>query len=134
MLKKMDIAVKKTERAATKKMAGFLSKTDKKGEGIFDEESRNRDTSGVGMPAEPVKMSEGLWVVSKEQESAARRAAGADPIMSSRCKDGDDKIEFDEQELSREIAELQEEDPETFAELQAKVATYIREKDAESNA
>jgi len=126
MLRKMDIAVKKTERAANKKMAGFLNtESVKSGEGIFDDEDRDRDTSGVKPPTEPVKMKEGLWVVPKEQEEEARKKAGGE--------DADTK-EFDYNEISREIAEMKEEDPETFAELREKIKGYVMEQAAAPDA
>lgn len=116
MLKKCEVAVAKTEKSATKKMKGFLSKATADGEGLFDESLRPSNV--VPEPkkqTEPVKVKDGLWIVPEEQQEASRRAADA----------GDeDIVDFDE--LSREITEIRTEDPEAWKKLRDQVEDYVK--------
>lgn len=106
--------VLKMTKAADKKLAGFLNSNKKvqSGEGIFSDADRDRDTSLPSLPSEPVKVSDGLWVVPKDEEKQKA--------------EGDEDIDYDE--LGREIAELREERPEVFAELQEKMKQMIEEQ------
>ena len=69
-LQRVNQALAKEKKKADKKLAGFLSKDakDAKG-GIFSEADRQRDTSGPELPSEPVKVSDGLWLVPKEEKA-----------------------------------------------------------------
>eukprot|EP00927_Polykrikos_kofoidii_P020616 TRINITY_DN19824_c0_g1_i1.p1 TRINITY_DN19824_c0_g1~~TRINITY_DN19824_c0_g1_i1.p1 ORF type:complete len:375 (-),score=110.20 TRINITY_DN19824_c0_g1_i1:33-1073(-) len=129
MLRKCVIAVKKTEKAADKKMAGFLGKADKSGDGIFDEASRQRDTEAPKL-TETKKLQDGLWLVPQDKEQAAQAAAvGGDAastaITVSDGAGGEEKIDFDE--VSREIREMKEEKPELYEEVRQKIATVLKD-------
>eukprot|EP00931_Biecheleriopsis_adriatica_P086760 TRINITY_DN61357_c0_g1_i1.p1 TRINITY_DN61357_c0_g1~~TRINITY_DN61357_c0_g1_i1.p1 ORF type:complete len:329 (+),score=114.17 TRINITY_DN61357_c0_g1_i1:36-1022(+) len=119
-LQRTSQALAKASKKADKKLAGFLSGSKKvqSGEGIFDDADRERDTSGVKMPSEPVKVSDGLFVVPKEEEPT-------DEIS----KDAEDarKADIDLDEIGREIAELKEDKPEAFRELQEKMKVMMEE-------
>eukprot|EP00933_Yihiella_yeosuensis_P062674 TRINITY_DN6565_c0_g2_i2.p1 TRINITY_DN6565_c0_g2~~TRINITY_DN6565_c0_g2_i2.p1 ORF type:complete len:312 (+),score=112.14 TRINITY_DN6565_c0_g2_i2:75-1010(+) len=110
-LKAAKALLAKENKQADKKMAGFLKKKDGDA-GIFSEKDRERDTSLPEMPKEPVKVSDGLWVVPKDEEK--------------KVEDGELQIDYDE--LSREINELKEEKPEAFKELQEKMKTMMEEE------
>ena len=92
------------EKKKSDKLAGFLSdsKTVKTGNGIFSEADRERDTTGPQLPADPVKVRDGLWLVPKDEDQDAKEAVEAG-------------IDLDE--LGREINELREDKPEVFGEL-----------------
>mmetsp|Transcript_36483 Transcript_36483/g.58823 ORF Transcript_36483/g.58823 Transcript_36483/m.58823 type:complete len:322 (+) Transcript_36483:21-986(+) len=111
------LALKKSAEASDKKLAGFLNRDKKvqRGDGIFSDADRDRDTSGPQLPKEPVKVSDGLWVVPKGEEDEEKKAT-------------EDEIDFEE--LSREISEMKEERPEAFAELQVKMAAMMAEQAA----
>jgi len=115
MLKKCELAVKKTTRAADKKMAGFLKKEAQSGEGLFDDSLRpSAEPEKPSKPAEPVKLKDGLWVMPESKPEAAPGAAEAG--------------EVDYEELGREIAEIKEEKPELYAQLREKVKEMAEEQ------
>ncbi|CAK9068721.1 unnamed protein product [Durusdinium trenchii] len=111
-LQRVNQALLKEKKKADKKLSGFLSdsKTVKSGEGIFSESDRQRDTSGPELPADPVKVRDGLWLVPKDEDQDAKEAVEAG-------------IDLDE--LGREINELREDKPEVFSELREKMKTMI---------
>jgi len=125
MMRKCEIAVKKTEKAADKKMSGFLKKEAKSGEGIFDEASRDRDTSGPQLPKEPVKLSDGLFIVPDEQKKAQEKAHGV--LSGESCLSANGE-EINYEELSREINEMREERPEVYEELRDKMKAAMEEQ------
>eukprot|EP00928_Gymnodinium_smaydae_P087524 TRINITY_DN71783_c0_g1_i1.p1 TRINITY_DN71783_c0_g1~~TRINITY_DN71783_c0_g1_i1.p1 ORF type:complete len:334 (-),score=127.22 TRINITY_DN71783_c0_g1_i1:152-1153(-) len=123
MLKKCEIAVKKTEKAATKKMSGFLKKEATSGEGLFDDSLRPSAESIApkpAMPSEPVKMSDGLWVMPKMEEPERRPLQGEEGLNL--------------EELSREIAEMREENPEEFQKMRDQVKDMLEQKAKEAEA
>ena len=113
--------VAKEKKKSDKKLAGFLSESKqvKTGNGIFSESDRERDTTGPELPADPVKVRDGLWLVPKEEDRDAKEAVDAG-------------IDLDE--LGREINELREDKPEVFSEcrgfhvLQMPFPPRLREK------
>jgi hypothetical protein len=115
MLRKCDFAVKKTSKAADKKMQGFLKKEAEGGDGLFDDSLRGSSTVEPKKPTEPVKVSDGLWI-----------APQTEPVVES---EGGQKLDLDE--LSREINEMREDQPEKYAELRAKICAQL-EADAAS--
>jgi len=112
MLRKCDFAVKKTSKAADRKMAGFLKKEAASGDGLFDDSLRGSSIADVKLPTEPVKVSEGLWITPKVEE----------PVV-----EGENGQKLDLDELSREINEMREDQPEKYAELRNKVIAQIQE-------
>merc|ERR1712110_413925 len=114
MLRKCDFAVKKTSKAADRKMAGFLKKEASSGDGLFDDSLRGSSVADVKLPTEPVKLSEGIWITPKSEETPS-------------VVDGENGNKLDLDELSREINEMREEQPEKYAELRNKVIAQIRE-------
>lgn len=123
-LNRVRVALAKVVKAADKKLAGFLSGNKKvqSGEGIFSEESRQRNTDGPQLPKEPVKVSDGLWVVPDNDRLAAQTAPGSENLG----------IDYDE--LGREISELREEKPEVFAQLREKMKQAVEQELAEREA
>jgi len=117
MMKKCDLAVRKTSKAADRKMAGFLKKEDASGEGLFDDSLRP-SPDAVEKPKElkePIKLKEGLWVAPKaEAHKEAEKAAENDE-------------EINVENLGREIAEIREEDPALYEEMRQKVQQRIEE-------
>lgn len=122
MMKKCEFAVKKTTKAADKKMAGFLSKATSD-EGLFDESLRPSNVDKKPPPStEPIKMKDGLWIMPPGAEAAA---GGAERNADATNIDGE-TIDFEE--LGREIAEMREERPEDFAEIRDKVKGILEKK------
>ena len=66
-LQRTNQALAKEKKKSDKKLAGFLSSQSQGG--IFSEADRQRDTKGHELPSEPVKVSDGLWVVPKEEKA-----------------------------------------------------------------
>ncbi|CAJ1430296.1 unnamed protein product, partial [Effrenium voratum] len=114
-LQRVSQLLAKEKKQADKKLAGFLagSKKVKAGTGIFSEADRARDTSGPELPQDPVKVSDGLWLVPKDEDKEAKDAQDAG-------------VDLDE--LSREINELREDKPEVFQELREKMKTMVEEE------
>jgi len=114
-LQRANQALNKETKKADKKMAGFLASSKKvqSGDGIFSEADRDRDTSGVKMPSEPVKLTDGLFVVPKDEADEDAKAAAEEGI--------------DVDEISREINEMREDKPEVFAELREKMQVMVEE-------
>jgi len=117
----------RAQKAADKKMAGFLSsgKRAEGGGGIFTEDLRP-DPESLKAPElkEPMKLSDGLFLVPKdEREEAAQEAAD----------DGDGPA-IDYEDLGREIAEMKEERPELFKKVQARVQELVEENIAAAEA
>eukprot|EP00929_Paragymnodinium_shiwhaense_P062901 TRINITY_DN3142_c0_g1_i1.p2 TRINITY_DN3142_c0_g1~~TRINITY_DN3142_c0_g1_i1.p2 ORF type:complete len:371 (-),score=131.14 TRINITY_DN3142_c0_g1_i1:144-1256(-) len=112
MLRKCEIAVKKTDKAASKKMAGFLSKEVAEKGGLFDdsEERSKKAHEPQKQPTEPMKLKDGLFIMppnAEEQEQkkvapeypACRKAVAAvDAEEKRKWTDG----EFYTQEQFRE--------------------------------
>lgn len=121
-LQRVSVALAKVVKAADKKLAGFLSGSKKaqSGQGIFSEESRQRNTDAPQLPSEPVKVSDGLWVVPDNDKIAAQTAPGSE------------KLGIDYEELGREISELREEQPEVYAELREKMRQAVEQELSES--
>jgi len=115
-------ALNKETKKADKKMAGFLASSKKvqSGDGIFSDADRDRDTSGVQLPSEPVKLRDGLFLVPKDETDADAQAAK------------DEGIDMDE--ISREINEMREERPEVFAELRNKMQVMVEDSVAQREA
>jgi len=110
MLKKCEFAVKKTTKAADKKMAGFLQKEAASGEGLFDESLRPKPELEKPKPTpDVVKLTDGLWIAPEETKEVEEKERG----------------EVDVEELGREIAEMKEENPELFAQLQTQVKDFV---------
>mmetsp|Transcript_35500 Transcript_35500/g.85045 ORF Transcript_35500/g.85045 Transcript_35500/m.85045 type:complete len:318 (-) Transcript_35500:34-987(-) len=120
-LQRVSQLLAKEKKQADKKLAGFLagSKKVKAGTGIFSEADRARDTSGPELPQDPVKVSDGLWLVPKDEDKEAKDAQDAG-------------VDLDE--LSREINELREDKPEVFQELREKMKTMVEEEVAKHEA
>eukprot|EP00434_Breviolum_minutum_P005418 symbB.v1.2.004776.t1/scaffold274.1/size244435/17 len=120
-MQRINQALTKEKKKSDKKLAGFLSdsKTVKTGNGIFSEADRERDTTGPQLPADPVKVRDGLWLVPKDEDQDAKEAVEAG-------------IDLDE--LGREINELREDKPEVFGELREKMKTMIEEEAAKQEA
>mmetsp|Transcript_60318 Transcript_60318/g.174088 ORF Transcript_60318/g.174088 Transcript_60318/m.174088 type:complete len:348 (+) Transcript_60318:75-1118(+) len=117
---KMEKASAKAAKAADKKLAGFLSgaKKVKNGEGLFDDSLRPEEGwKAKPPPKEPVKMSDGLWVMPGVEEK------------KDEAPPSEDKVDFDE--LSRELNELKEDNPEEYTKLREKVQKKLEEEIAE---
>jgi len=124
MLKKCDIAVKKTTKAADKKMGGFLKKGAESGEGLFDDSLRpSAEAPKAKAPAEPVKVKDGLWVMPE-----GGQPPGAGPEAS------EDQTDIDYEELGREIAEMKSEKPELYAQLREQVKVLAEQQAEELEA
>jgi len=126
-LRRVERDLSQAQKAADKKMAGFLSsgKRVESGEGIFTEDLRP-DPSSLKAPElkEPMKLSEGLYLVPKdEKEEAAQEAA-----------DSGDGPAIDYEDLGREIAEMKEEKPELFKQVQARMQQLVEENVAAAEA
>lgn len=108
----------KVAKEADKKLAGFLAGNKKvqSGKGIFSDDLRPTNTDGPKLPTEPVKVSDGLWVVPDNEKVVAETAPGAE------------KLDVDWDELGREISELKEEKPEVFASLKDKVKEMLEQE------
>ncbi|CAE7312000.1 HOP2 [Symbiodinium sp. CCMP2456] len=113
-LQRTNQALAKEKKKSDKKLAGFLSSQSQGG--IFSEADRQRDTKGPELPSEPVKVSDGLWVVPKEEKEAEEGVQEAK------------EAGIDLDELGREINELREDKPEVFSELRDKMKTLIEEE------
>lgn len=113
-LQRTNQALAKEKKKSDKKLAGFLSSQSQGG--IFSESDRQRDTRGPELPSEPVKVSDGLWVVPKEEKEAEEGVQEAK------------EAGIDLDELGREINELREDKPEVFNELRDKMKTLIEEE------
>jgi len=129
-LKRIKQVVSKADKAADKKMGGFLNASKKvaSGEGIFDDKLRPSDSdikADPSLSSEPKitdikKLSDGLWLCPKDesQKSAEEEA--------SNCRNEDgEQIDFEE--LSREINEMREDRPEVYNQLKEKVKTHLEE-------
>ena len=55
----------------------------KTGTGIFSEADRQRDTRGPELPAEPVKVSDGLWLVPKEEDGGEAKDNGTGTVLGT---------------------------------------------------
>lgn len=110
MYRKCDVAVKKTSKAADKKMSGFLKKEAASGEGLFDDSLRpSAEEKKPQKPPEPMKVRDGLYLV-PEDKSNIQDAKDAD---------------VDYEELGREILNIQQDDPQLYSEIKAKVKETI---------
>jgi len=117
MLRKCEVAVRKTSRAADKKMAGFLKKEAEDGTGLFGDSLRpSGEVEKAPEPAEPVKVTEGLWLM---PESGPQEKPVAEP-----GEEGGIDIE----ELGREITEMKSDNPELYAQLREKVRELAEQK------
>lgn len=118
-LAKMERTTTKAAKAADKKLAGFLTanKKVKDGEGLFDDSLRPEEGAKAKPPPnEPMKMSDGLWVMPGTEEKPKEEPS-------------DDKVDFDE--LTREINEMKEDAPEEYAKLRDQVQKKLEEEIAE---
>jgi len=112
-LAKTELAVKKVAKTADKKLSGFLNKRKDKDEGLFGDDLRPADgPKAKPIPNEPMKLSDGLWVMPGGEENKEEPS--------------DDKVDYDE--LSREIAELREANAEEFGALRDKVTKKLVEE------
>jgi tetratricopeptide (TPR) repeat protein len=122
-LKRIEQKMSKSTKDADKKLAGFLngSKKVQSGEGIFDDKLRPSDTPKPEPPKEIKKLSDGLWMMPKDekQEQAEAEQTG----------EGEENIDYDE--LAREIHEMREDRPEVYKELRDKVKSALEEQVAE---
>lgn len=125
MLRKCEYAVKKTSKAADKKMAGFLKKSTEDGEGLFDDSLRPPAEAPPKpkQPAEPVKLKDGLWVLPEGQQPEAPRAEKPD---------GEKAVDYED--LGREIAEMKEENPELFEQIRERVKKMAEQQAEELEA
>merc|ERR1712060_372041 len=116
MLRKCEYAVKKVTKKADKKMSGFLKKAQEDGDGgLFDDSLRPSEESKAkpSKPAEPIKMSDGLWVVPTEKEN--ERDGELNP----------DDVDYDR--LALELAEIKDSNPEQYKEMREKVQAMIEQ-------
>lgn len=112
-LTNIETLIKKAAKAADKKLAGFLN-SKKAEEGIFTDDVRPEDgPKAKPGPTEPMKLSDGLWVM---------------PGMEEKPKVEPNSEEVDFEELSREITEMQEACPDDFAKLREQVQNKIEEE------
>lgn len=133
MLRKVEYAVKKTEKKADKKMAGFLNKEAKSGEGLFDDSLRptpGEKPKDIRDIDEPKKLSEGLWVVPSAKEGAAREAAAqaAKSLGVSREDYVNEKGELDLEKLKAMIDNIKELDPQMYESLRDTVYGCLEER------
>jgi len=119
-LKKAELALKKASKASDQKFSGFFSKSTKvqSGEGIFSETERQR------MPEkepskEPMKLSDGLFIVPTEQEEEINKNA-----EGGYGNEAD--VNYDE--LSRELNELREDKPEVYSALKDKIGALLQDE------
>mmetsp|Transcript_101392 Transcript_101392/g.316087 ORF Transcript_101392/g.316087 Transcript_101392/m.316087 type:complete len:377 (+) Transcript_101392:1-1131(+) len=124
MLKKCDFAVKKTTKAADKKWGGFLKKEAQSGEGLFDDTLRpSEEAPKAKAPAEPMKLSDGLWVMPDNGQAKGSGAEGPE---------GEGAVDYEE--LGREIAEIKADKPEVYAQLRERVKELAEEAAGEAEA
>lgn len=128
MLQKCDYAVKKVEKKADKKIAGFLNKAVKEGDGgLFDDSLRPSEKLAdvhvnKDKPAEKlVKMRDGLWV--KPDDLA--RAWGSQNVAPAPDEEEDDNRPVDYEQLTHEIAQMKHENPQQYYELQEKMKLIL---------
>merc|ERR1719401_2691254 len=115
-LAKIDRELTKASKAADKKMAGFLnaSKKVKDGEGIFDDSIRPEEGFKAKPFTEPMKMSDGLWLYPGKEEEKQEKDKS------------DGRVDFDE--LTREVNEMKEDNPEAYAELCREANERLKEE------
>jgi len=122
-LRKIQQTLLKSVKESDKKLAGFLSGSKKaqSGEGIFDDKLRptEEDLKAKPLPQEPKKLSDGLWIVPKDE---------AETKAEQERAEGEESIDYEE--LAREIKEIREERPEVFAEMRDKVKGYLEQEAA----
>lgn len=118
MYKKALIAVRKTEKAADRKMNGFLKDTAKDGEGLFDDSLRPTNTEGPKLPSEPVKVRDGLFLMPKEEE---KKKDTLSALASGEI--GEDEINYEE--LTRELNEMKEDQPEVYLQMKEKMKEIL---------
>lgn len=129
-LQRIEQVLSKSVKEAEKKMAGFLSSNKKaqSGEGIFDEKLRPKPDANPKPKniTEPKKLKEGLWVVpEKEKEKDKEKEEGDED-----CPDaGPERVDYEE--LTREINEMREDNPEAYAKLREQVKEHIEKAAAE---
>lgn len=123
-LRRVKQQLAKSEKAASTKMAGFLSKKTENGEGLFgkDDNPEPAVDSGPKGPAEPVKIKDGLWMMPEQQKKKGV------PVKEGE-EDDPDVVDYDE--LSREINEMKEDDPEMFDKLRGQVKEMVEMQVAE---
>merc|ERR1712060_102647 len=118
MLRKCEYAVKKVTKKADKKMSGFLKKAQEDGDGgLFDDSLRPSEESKTkpSKPSEPIKMSDGLWVVPTEKEEDDSKGAGTN----------EEEVDYDR--LALELAEIKDSNPEQYKEMRDKVKAMIEQ-------
>lgn len=121
-LQKVERFIRAEDAGVSKQLSGFLS-SGKPGAGIFDDSLRpSAHPAAPPRPAEPLKASDGLWVMPPDeaQAGAAREAAEA----------GQEGIDYDE--LSREITEMKEQNPDAYGELREKIRGYAEREAREA--
>lgn len=122
-LRKIQQTLTKSVKESDKKLAGFLSGSKKaqSGEGIFDDKLRptEEDLKAKPLPQEPKKLSDGLWIVPKDEAEAKAEQETAE---------GEETVDYEE--LAREIKEIREEKPEVFREMRDKVKGYLEQEAA----
>lgn len=142
MLRKCNYAVKKTEKKADKKMSGFLKKEAASGDGLFDDSLRPTEADLKKVPElkEPKMLSEGLWVVPKEQEDAARDAVRQlvaseklGPLASasdapSDSAEGAEGAKVDLAKLHATLEAIKESNPQLYEDLRHEVNTCLHER------
>merc|ERR1719468_659730 len=114
-LKQTEALLNKASKAADKKMAGFLAGNKKvqKGDGLFDDSLRPSNEAKPKPPAEPMKLSDGLFVM--PGVDAAKTEEDEEAEKERRALAKDDQVDYEE--LSREINEMREENPQEYQRL-----------------
>lgn len=125
-LRRVKQLLTKSEKAASKKMAGFLSKETKNGEGLFGKDDNPEPAVAKELPpAEPVKIKDGLWMMPEQQSKKGV------PVKKGEENDPD-VVDYDE--LSREINEMKEDNPEMFEKMREQVKEAVEMQVAEVEA
>jgi len=127
MMRKADIAVKKTNQAADKKLSGFLknNKDVQDGEGLFDDSLRpSNEKPKQKRPTEPMKMSDGLWVMPQGEDCQQQERQRSSEKTSNEI--GPSGIDYEE--VGREILGMREDNPAMYAEMRDKVKEMLEQE------
>jgi len=111
-LRLVEQKLNKASKAADKKLSGFLNGTSKE-KGLFDE--KLQPSTERKQYTEPMKLSDGLWVMPNGEKRES--------VEKPKIVDEDKVVNYEE--LSREITELREANPNDYESLRAQVGELL---------
>jgi len=115
-LRQAEQKLSKASKEADKKISGFLNNA-KKDKGLFDE--KLQPSTERKQYTEPMKLSDGLWVMPKGEKEKAEEESTEKPKII-----GEDNV-VNYEELTREINELREAAPNDYATLRSQVGELL---------